>query len=60
MKAICFIAVFILGVVGTSLAQCQDDFSDGDFTNNPTWIGSTANYSINAGVLELSDPSGVA
>jgi hypothetical protein len=54
MKAIGFVAAFFFGFIGTSMAQCQDDFSDGDFTNNPSWIGSTANYSINAGVLELS------
>ena len=59
MKAIVFFAVFFVGLCGSSMAQCLDDFSDGDFTNNPSWTGSTANYSVNNGVLELSDPSGV-
>jgi hypothetical protein len=58
MKAIVFFAVFLVGLCGSSMAQCLDDFSDGDFTTNPSWTGSTANYSVNNGVLELSDPSG--
>ena len=29
-------------------AQITDDFSDGDFINNPTWNGTTADYIVNS------------
>ena len=31
----------------TLLAQVTDDFSDGDFTQNPTWSGTTEQYMVN-------------
>jgi len=39
--------IFILLVCSFSNAQVQDDFSDGDFSNNPTWSGSAADFMIN-------------
>ena len=38
-----FLIFFCLSVTG----QLYDDFSDGDFTINPTWIGDTMNFQIN-------------
>jgi len=31
-----------------TFAQLNDNFADGDFTNNPAWVGSTSLFSINA------------
>lgn len=48
-----FIALLLLTL--HSHAQLTDDFTDGDFTNNPTWQGNTDRFQINAGELQLYD-----
>lgn len=41
-----------------TFAQLNDNFSDGDFTNNPAWGGSTANFFINgSGQLQSNGPN---
>lgn len=42
-----FTVVFILTQY-TLFSQITDDFSDGDFTTNPTWAGTSADYIVNA------------
>ena len=42
-------------------AQLNDDFSDGDFTNNPIWIGQDSLFSVNSSFeLQLNDTGNVA
>jgi hypothetical protein len=41
-----------------TLGQVADNFTDGNFTANPAWSGTTANYIINAsGQLRLNAPA---
>lgn len=40
-------------VSGYASAQLQDDFSDGDFTANPPWIGQTSKFQVLNEALQL-------
>src|ERR1041385_799684 len=39
-----------------SFSQLTDNFSDGDFNANPTWIGNTADFDISANMLHSNGP----
>src|SRR5690554_52085 len=42
----------------SSWSQMSDSFDDGDFTNNPVWVGSTSEFIVNANnELQLNGPS---
>src|ERR1700694_391889 len=53
MKTIVLPLLFFFLPASYSLAQVQDNFSDGDFTANPPWSGNTADWIVNvAGQLQ--------
>ena len=49
---------FVFGLLCVSFGQLNDDFSDSDFTNNPTWQGDDTEFIINTNnQLQLNAPS---
>ena len=57
MRILGFIIVF-LTLSYSSYGQLFEDFSDGDFTNNPSWEGDTSEFIVNSNlVLQLNAPS---
>ena len=52
------IIILLLLNVQFAFSQFSDDFSDGDFTNNPVWSGDVANFEINGSFqLHLNAPA---
>src|SRR6185437_12942052 len=53
-KIISFIYFFLSGGLGYS--QISENFSDGDFTNNPQWVENTSGFVINSSLqLQSND-----
>ncbi|MDR0830510.1 MAG: lamin tail domain-containing protein [Prevotellaceae bacterium] len=53
-----YLLIFCFLTINFSLnAQFSDDFSDGDFTENPQWNGTTEKFAVNNFELQLNDVS---
>lgn len=52
MKRICTINVLFFLFAFATQAQFTEDFSDGDFTTNPTWTSDTIKFQVNSGQLQ--------
>lgn len=60
-KQILLLCIALLGGQLLTAQSFQDDFSDGNFTTNPTWLGSTSIFIVNASnELQLNDVAGGA
>jgi hypothetical protein len=52
------LTAFLFYVTLFNYAQVSDDFSDGDFNNNPVWVGDAVNFEVDVNhTLHLNAPS---
>ncbi len=57
-KTLVFVFACFLCQIQVVKAQFADDFTDGDLTNNPTWVGETSKFMVNAQKqLQLQAPA---
>lgn len=57
-NSLIFLAILQAAIFSCAFAQVNDDFSDGNFSEDPTWHGDSGNFIINGdGQLQLSAPA---
>ncbi len=61
MRTLLLVRIAFLGVFfsasSPAISQLEEDFSDGDFLQNPTWVGDVSHFIVNgAGQLQLMAP----
>ncbi len=61
MSGLKHLNIWLLGLIlplSQIQAQLTEDFSDGDFTSNPTWVGDASNFIVNGSMeLQLNAPA---
>ena len=53
------LCLFIINVFNNTKAQINDNFTDGNFTTNPTWVGNTGDWIVNPG-FQLQSNNAIA
>jgi hypothetical protein len=57
LKTISGLVILYFAHTQQAFGQLNDDFSDGDFSASPVWLGQTSNYIIESNQLKLKAPA---